>query len=55
MAAQLMCPNIKCKKVLSVPDEARGKVVRCSHCQTAFRVPTTRRIEPGEEQKRKSA
>jgi LSD1 subclass zinc finger protein len=40
MAAQLMCPNIKCKKVLSVPDEARGKVVRCSHCQTAFRVPT---------------
>lgn len=39
MAAQLMCPNITCRKILSVPDSARGKVVRCSHCQTALRVP----------------
>jgi LSD1 subclass zinc finger protein len=39
MAAQLMCPNIKCRKILSVPDEARGRVVKCSHCQTALRVP----------------
>ena len=39
MPAQLMCPNIKCRKILSVPDEARGKVVRCAHCQTALRVP----------------
>ena len=38
-ATQLMCPNIKCRKILSVPEEARGKVVTCSHCQTALRVP----------------
>ena len=38
-ATQLMCPNIKCRKILSVPDEARGKVVTCSHCQTSLRVP----------------
>lgn len=41
-AAQLMCPNIKCRKILTVPEEARGKVVTCSHCQTALRVPATR-------------
>jgi LSD1 subclass zinc finger protein len=40
--AQLMCPNIKCRKVLSVPDEARGKVVTCSYCQTAMRVPSNK-------------
>ncbi len=39
MPAQLMCPNIQCRKILSVPEEARGKVVRCSHCQTTLRVP----------------
>jgi LSD1 subclass zinc finger protein len=54
MAAQLMCPNIRCKKVLSVPEDARGKVVRCSHCQTAFRVPVPRQIVP-DEPKKKSA
>ena len=39
MVARLMCPNINCRKILSVPEEARGKVVRCSHCQTTLRVP----------------
>lgn len=45
MAAQLMCPNIKCRKILSVPEEARGKVVTCSHCQTTLRVP---QAKPGQ-------
>lgn len=53
MAAQLMCPNITCRKILSVPDEARGKVVRCSHCQTALRVPEARR--PGDMPKEKKS
>ena len=39
MITQLMCPNINCRKILNVPEEARGKVVRCSHCQTSLRVP----------------
>ncbi len=39
MPCQLICPNLKCRKILSVPDEARGKLVRCQHCKTMFRVP----------------
>ena len=39
MAVQLICPNLRCRKFLSVPDEVRGKMVKCQHCQTQFRVP----------------
>ena len=47
MPVQLICPNLRCRKFLSVPDEVRGKLVKCQHCQTAFRVPTpARRPEP---------
>ena len=28
-----------CKKVLNVPDRARGKVVKCPNCQTRIRIP----------------
>jgi len=43
MPCQLICPNLRCRKILSVPDEARGKLVRCQHCKTMFRVPDTKR------------
>lgn len=36
---RIMCPNLGCRKVLSVPISARGKVVRCSGCQKNLRVP----------------
>lgn len=36
---QIMCPNLTCKKLLAVPQSARGKTVRCKSCQTAIRVP----------------
>lgn len=36
---QCICPNLRCRKCLSVPDEIRGKLVKCQHCQTVFRVP----------------
>ncbi|MEO1584467.1 MAG: hypothetical protein AAFR96_07840 [Planctomycetota bacterium] len=36
---QIMCPNLTCKRVLAVPESARGKTVRCKACQTAIRVP----------------
>jgi hypothetical protein len=39
MPVQLICPNLRCRKFLSVPDEVRGKLVKCQHCQTLFRVP----------------
>jgi len=42
MPVQLICPNLRCRKILSVPDEVRGKLVKCQHCQTMFRVPEGR-------------
>jgi hypothetical protein len=39
MPCQIICPNLRCRKILSVPDEVRGKLVKCQHCQTMFRVP----------------
>jgi hypothetical protein len=45
MAVQLICPNLKCRKLLSVPDEVRGKMVKCQHCQTQFRVPEARKAQ----------
>jgi LSD1 subclass zinc finger protein len=45
MPVQLICPNLGCRKFLSVPDDVRGKLVRCQHCQTMFRVPKSKRPE----------
>ena len=39
MSVTLMCPNLRCRKVLAVPEAARGKRVRCSYCGTMFMVP----------------
>jgi LSD1 subclass zinc finger protein len=39
MPVTMLCPNLRCRKILSVPDGVRGKLVKCQHCQTAFRVP----------------
>lgn len=38
-AIHIMCPNLVCRKVLAVPQAARGKTVRCKHCRTAIRIP----------------
>jgi len=46
MTAQMMCPNLRCRKILAVPQEARGKQVKCQHCQTTFRVPEAKKTEP---------
>jgi len=43
MPCQLICPNLRCRKILSVPDEVRGKLVKCQHCSTMFRVPEAKR------------
>ena len=39
MPVTLLCPNLKCRSVLQVPDKARGQKVRCGQCGTAFVVP----------------
>lgn len=43
MPVQLICPNLRCRKFLAVPEEVRGKLVKCQHCQTMFRVPETQK------------
>ena len=46
MPVQLICPNLRCRKFLSVPDDVRGKLVKCHHCQQMFRVPEVKKAEP---------
>ena len=36
---RLVCPNLKCRKVLSVPKTARGRTVRCRACGMRVNVP----------------
>ncbi len=36
---RLICPNLKCRKILSVPDSARGKKVRCRGCGMRVQIP----------------
>lgn len=35
----MICPNLGCGRTVSAPTSARGKSVRCPHCNAAFRVP----------------
>ena len=46
MAISMICPNLRCRKFLAVPDDVRGKLVKCQHCQTMFRVPDAQPTKP---------
>lgn len=35
----VICPNLSCRNLIHAPASARGKIVRCAACNTAFRVP----------------
>ena len=39
MTIRIMCPNLKCRRILAVPLEARGKTIRCKSCGTMVKVP----------------
>ncbi|GAB4387141.1 MAG: hypothetical protein Kow0022_18400 [Phycisphaerales bacterium] len=39
---RIMCPNLTCRRVLAVPESARGKAVRCKNCGTAVSVPASK-------------
>jgi hypothetical protein len=41
---RIMCPNLKCRSILGVPAEARGKLVRCKKCGTNIEIPQRREI-----------
>jgi len=38
---RILCPNISCRRVLAVPQHARGKIVRCRECGTNVRIPAS--------------
>ncbi len=46
MPVQMICPNLRCRKMLTVPEDVRGKLVKCQHCQTMFRVLDARPVKP---------
>jgi len=52
MAVTMICPNLKCGRTVVAAESARGKVVRCAHCQILFLVPrdaaSAREIKPAE-------
>jgi hypothetical protein len=50
MPITLICPNLKCRSILQVPDKVRGRKVRCSKCGRDFLVPS-----PQEAAKKKEA
>ena len=41
---RIMCPNLKCRSILGVPAEARGKLVRCRKCGTNIEIPHRREV-----------
>lgn len=36
---RIMCPNLKCRAVLAVPQGARGRMVRCKQCGSNIKIP----------------
>ena len=36
---RIMCPNVICRKIMSVPIGARGKIVQCPSCRKRIRIP----------------
>lgn len=36
---RIMCPNLGCQRILTVPATARGKLVRCRSCTMTIRIP----------------
>jgi hypothetical protein len=51
---RLICPNLKCRRVLAVPVTARGKTIRCGSCGTSISVPASAQGSPNQGQDAKS-
>lgn len=47
---RIMCPSLTCRKVLSIPEIARGRTVRCKACGTTIRVPSNKAASGSSEQ-----
>ncbi|MEO6436870.1 MAG: hypothetical protein ABIP55_14075 [Tepidisphaeraceae bacterium] len=42
MAVHVICPSLRCRKILTLADDVRGTVVTCRYCKMQFRVPQKR-------------
>jgi hypothetical protein len=42
MACQLICPNLRCRKIVRAAEDLRGQIVRCPNCHCMLRVPPAR-------------
>ena len=42
MAVHVICPSLRCRKILTLGDEVRGTLVTCRYCSMQFRVPRQR-------------
>lgn len=49
----MLCPNLKCRKVLRVPASCRGKHVRCQFCHMTFEVPRPKKQNNDEDERNK--
>jgi hypothetical protein len=47
MAVHVICPSLRCRKILTLADDVRGTLVSCRYCQMQFRVPQLRRTPAG--------
>ncbi len=47
---RIMCPNLTCRKVLAIPEVARGRTVRCKSCGTTIRIPSNKPAPNNSEQ-----
>lgn len=36
---RIMCPSLQCRRVLAVPESARGRTVKCKSCGATVRIP----------------
>lgn len=45
-SVRMICPNLKCRSILTVPAAARGKTVRCRNCGMRIRVPAPQTQPP---------
>lgn len=41
----MICPNLKCRKVLQVSARYRGQQVKCHNCGTLFLVPAQKKTD----------
>lgn len=43
---RIKCPKLDCQRILAVPINARGKLVRCKNCGTNIKIPAAPRQAP---------